>query len=186
METGSRHQCLIYEGAPSRHLPAIAAALRQNLEQDYRCLYLNSPPMVAGMASYLAASGVDIAHERARSSLILSSAQHLVEGKFDISRMIDGLEDSAHQALKDGFAGLWASGDMAWEFGSHIDVNVLIEYERRLEELFDRQPRLIGICQYHAGTLTSEATRIGTLVHRSIFVSETLSVINPYYQLSLP
>ena len=100
--------------------------------------------------------------------------------------MIDGLEDSAHQALKDGFAGLWASGDMAWEFGSHIDVNVLIEYERRLEELFDRQPRLIGICQYHAGTLTSEATRIGTLVHRSIFVSETLSVINPYYQLSLP
>jgi MEDS: MEthanogen/methylotroph, DcmR Sensory domain len=182
METASRHQCLIYEGAPSRHLPTIAAALRQNLKHNYRCLYLNSPPMAAGMASYLAACGVDIAHESGRGSLVLSSAQHLVNGKFDVSRMIQSLEDAARQALKEGYAGLWASGDMAWEFGSHLDVNTLIEYERRLEELFDRQPGLSGICQYHAGTLTSEATRIGTLVHRSIFVSESLSVMNPYYQ----
>ena len=186
METGSRHQCLIYEGAPSRHLPVIAAALRQNLKQNHRCLYLNSPPMAAGMASCLAAAGIDIAYECGRGSLILSSVQHFVDGKFDIDRMIRSLDDSANQAMKDGYAGLWASGDMAWEFGSSLELDTLFEYERRLEDLFVRQPGLSGVCQYHAGTLSSEATRIGTLVHRSIFVSETLSVINPYYQRPEP
>ena len=31
MQTGHRHQCLIYEGAPSLHLPALAAAARDKL-----------------------------------------------------------------------------------------------------------------------------------------------------------
>jgi hypothetical protein len=82
MEPAPRHQCLIYEGAPSRHLPALAAVMLQKLQQDYRCLYLNSLPMVAGMRSYLAAAGVDVAHQVGKASLVLSSDQrHLAGGR---------------------------------------------------------------------------------------------------------
>jgi hypothetical protein len=77
MDPASRHQCLIYEGAPSRHLPAVAAATLDKLQQNYRCLYLNSPPMVAGMRSYLAAAGVDVAHEVGKASLVLSAKRSL-------------------------------------------------------------------------------------------------------------
>src|ERR1700744_677186 len=73
MQSAPRHQCLIYKGAPSKPLPALVEAMREKLRQNYRCLYLNSPPMVAGLRSYLAAAGVDVAQEVARGRLILSS-----------------------------------------------------------------------------------------------------------------
>src|ERR1700691_4996657 len=141
METLPRHQCLIYEGAPSRHLPAVAAVTRDKLQQNYRCLYLNSPPMVAGMGSYLAAAGVDIAREVGRGSLVLTSEQgHLAKGRFDVEQMVQTLEGAIHRALRDGYVGLWATGDMTWEMGPEKDFSKLVEYEWRLEKLFAKYP----------------------------------------------
>jgi hypothetical protein len=182
LQTDSRHQCLIYEGAPSRHLPAIAAVLRRHLNQNRRCLYLNSPPMVAGMRSRLAADGLDVLGEVQKGRLAFSSERdHLVDGVFDIDRMIEALEGAVNQALEDGYEGLWASGDMSWEFGHDRDFMKLVTYEWRLEEYFHRQPALSGICQYHGGTLPAEVMRLGVLVHPCIFVNETLSVLNPHH-----
>jgi hypothetical protein len=161
MESFPRHQCLIYEGAPSRHLPAMAAVAREKLHQNYRCLYLNSPPMVAGMRSYMAAAGVDIAHE--------------------VERMLLSLEEAIQQALRDGYAGLWATGDMTWELGEGKDFSKLLEYEWRLEKIFGKYPELSGICQYHASTMPREAMRHGLVAHPSIFFNETLSMVNPHY-----
>ena len=73
MEQESRHQCLIYEGSPSQQLPTLAAMVQRMLNEGYRCLYLNSRPMVAGMRSYLAAAGIDVEQEIAKASLVLSS-----------------------------------------------------------------------------------------------------------------
>src|SRR3984957_5986053 len=134
MQKASRHQCLIYKGSPSLHLPALAALVRQKLDERHRCLYLDSPPMVAGMRSYLAAAGVDVAREVGNGSLVLSSDQaHLVSGRFDADRMIHEIEAAVHQALSDGYQGLWATGDMTWEFGSEREMDRLLDYEWKLE-----------------------------------------------------
>ncbi len=177
-----RHQCLIYDGAPSRHLAMLAVIVRQKLQQSFRCLYFNSIPMVAGMRSYLAAAGVDVARETDEASLMLTSNQdHLLDGSFDPERMIQGLEDALQQALLDGYVGLWATGDMTWEFGPTKDFSKLLEYEWRLEELFRKHPQLNGICQYHADTLPRTVLQKGLMVHRGLFINETLSLINPHY-----
>lgn len=177
-----RHQCLIYDGAPSRQLPALAAVAREKLGQNYRCLYLNTRPMVAGMRSYLAAAGVDVTEEMERRSLVLSSEQsHLVDGRFDVGRMMQTLEDSLRQALIDGYAGLWATGDMTWEMGPQKDFSRLLEYEWRLEEFFRKHPQMGGVCQYHMDLLPSDMTRQGLLAHPSIFINETLSLVNSHY-----
>lgn len=161
---------------------SIAAVMRDKLKHGHRCMYLNSRPMVAGLRSYLAAAGVDVIHETSRGSLLLSSEQEsVVDGCFDVGRMIGGLEAAVDQALADGFAGLWASGDLTWEFGSDRDFSKLVEYEWKLEELFGRTTALSGICQYHTDTLPREATRQGLVVHPAIFINETLSLINPHY-----
>jgi hypothetical protein len=81
MEPPFQHQCLIYDGAPSRQLPALATIMREMLRANYRCLYLNSPAMVAGMSSCLAAQGLDVAHELSKSSLVLSSDQSHLSGR---------------------------------------------------------------------------------------------------------
>ena len=123
MEHGSRHQCLIYEGPPSRQLRGLAEIARRKLAQSHRCLYLNSPAMVTGMRSYLAAAGVDVAAEIARTNLVMTSAQNHAadDGRFDIKGMIRGLSDTLQRALADGYAGLWATADMTWEFGPEKD-----------------------------------------------------------------
>lgn len=182
MDSLPRHQCLIYADAPSRVLPKLAAALREHLQRNYRCLYFNSPPMVAGMRSYAAAAGVDVALETAKKSLVLSSDQsHLTGTRFDLDRMMRTLEDALQQALADGYDGLWASGDLTWEMGPERDFSKLLEYEWRLEEFFRAHPEFSGVCQYHADTLPSEALRHGLISHRALFVNETLSLINISY-----
>ena len=60
----------------------------------------------------------------------------LVEGRFDIDRMLHMLEEVLDRALKDGYTGLWATGDMSREFGQGREFSKLLEYEWRLEELF--------------------------------------------------
>jgi hypothetical protein len=182
MESIPRHRCLLYEGAPSRQLPMLAAVMCRKIEENYRCLYLNSPTMVAGMGSYLAARGRDVLEDTKRGRLVLSSEQHSSsDGVFDIDVMLNGLEDALEQALKDGCKGLWASGDMTWEFGRANDFSRLLEYEWRLEEFFQTHSELEGVCQYHADTLPPEAMKQGSVAHPSIFVSETLSLVNPQY-----
>jgi hypothetical protein len=159
--------------------------MQQMLNANYRCLYLNSPAMVAGMSSYLAAKGLDVAHEVSNTSLILSSDQsHLSGGGFDVEKMIGKLEQAIVQALQDGYEGLWASGDMSWEFGTEKNLAKLLIYERRLEHLFLRQPMLCGICQYHGDLLPDKILRQSLLTHRAIFINETLSRLNGHYDES--
>jgi hypothetical protein len=179
----SRHRCMLYEGAPSKQLPMLASVICQKIDENYRCLFLNSPAMVAGMGSCLAAKGRDVLEDTKRGRLVLSSEQHYSnDGLFDVDAMLRGLEDALEQALKDGFKGLWASGDMTWEFGQARDFSRLLEYEWRLEEFFQKHPELEGICQYHADTLPPESMEQGRSAHQSIVVSETLSLINLHYR----
>jgi hypothetical protein len=182
MEPLPRHQCLVYEGAPSLHLPALARATNGKLHDNFRCLYLNTRPMVTGMLSYLAATGVDVTHETSKGSLVLvSEQQHLVDGRFDVQQMMCTLENALNQALTDGYAGLWATGDMTWEMGPEKDFSKLLEYEWQLEKFFQTHPQLSGICQYRADTLPREAMRQGFIAHPTIFLNATLSVLNPHH-----
>ncbi len=177
-----RHQCLIYKGSPAPHLPGLSALIRQKLTENYRCLYLNSPSMVASIRPCLSDSGIDVTKEVAKGSLVLSSDNsHLANGRFNIDRMLGMLEEALRQALHDGYQGLWATGDMSLEFGPERDFSKLLDYEWRLEEFLQERPALCGICQYHADTLPHEVLRQGLIAHPSLYINETLSRLNPHY-----
>ena len=182
MKATQRHQCIVYDGSPSTHLSALAAVIKHKLSQNTRCLCINSPPMVVGLGSYLYAAGVNVVHEATKGRLVMSSDQgHLVNGHFIVDRMLALLDGALNEALRDGYQGLWATGDMSWEFGPHKDFTKLLDYEWRLEEYMSTHPALSGVCQYHTGTLPREVVRQGFSSHRSIFISETFAVLNPHY-----
>ena len=181
MEHELRHQCLIYGGAPSQKLSILAAIVQRRLDEGYRCLYLNSAPMVAGMRSTLAAAGIDVASELEKSRLIMSSEPVSSGRDFNCEAMLAKLENSLDQAMTDGYKGLWASGDMTWEFGAGRDFSKLLEYELGLEQLFRRRNSLCGICQYHMDTLPHDVMQQSLLVHPGVVISDTLTRINPHY-----
>ena len=114
-----------------------------------------------------------------KGSLVLSSEQgHLKNGRFDIDRMLEMLSAAVNQALNEGYQGLLGTGDMSWEFGPEKDFSKLVEYERRLEELFQEHPTLFGICQYHTDTLPAQTVQAGVLAHKAFLLNETLSRLN--------
>jgi hypothetical protein len=83
--------------------------------------------------------------------------------------------------VDDGFKGLWAAGDMAWELGADKNFEHLLEYEWRLEEMFGEQPALSGVCQYHVGAVPREALLDAVASHGSLFINEALSRPNTRY-----
>lgn len=176
---------MIYEGSPAKHLPGLAQVIKEKLQANNRCLYLNSPPMVAGIRSYLAAAGLNVAQEVNAGSLVLSSDPgHLLDGAFDAGRMLAMLADAVKNALAEGYGGLWATGDMTWELGSKHNFGQLMEYECGLEEMFRRLPALSGICQYHRDTLPDGALAVALSKHHGVYLNETLSRVNPFYSPS--
>jgi hypothetical protein len=173
---------VIYEGTPSKYLGGVAALIKKMLDANRRCLYLNSPAMVEGIRTYLRATGVNAGLQVERGALILSASHdHLVHGRFDPDKMLELLEKGVRSALRAGFEGLWATGDMTWEFGGERNFSKLLEYEHKLEKLFERQPALSGLCQYHTATLPREAVRDGLMTHEAVSLNETIARINPHY-----
>ncbi len=56
------------------------------------------------MSSYLAAEGIDVAHDVSKTNLVFSSDQsRLPGGGFDLEEMIGKLDDAIVQALEDGY-----------------------------------------------------------------------------------
>ena len=177
-----RHQCLIYRGSPATHFSGLSAVIRQKLTQNYRCLYFNTSAIVAAMRPYLLAEGIDLTQELEKGGLILSSnPTHLTDEHFSIDRMLGMLEEGLNHALRDGYAGLWCTGNMPFEFGPERDFSKLLDYEWRLEEFLQLRSAISGICQYHADTLPNEVLRQGLWAHPSLSINETLSRLNPYY-----
>jgi signal transduction histidine kinase len=177
----SRHKCLIYDGHPSEQLPVVVPLLMDGLRENYRCLYLGSPETIAMVDGSLAGRGVDTHRETARGALVFSSDRsHLADGAFNPGAMIDGLTTLIDDAVRDGFAGLCATGDMRWELGSDQSFERLLEYESRLEQVFRQKP-LRGICQYHRDTVPAQAVRDALLTHRSTYIGSVLNKDNLFY-----
>lgn len=179
----SNHQCMIYAGCPAEQSRSLAAMVKEKLRANWRCLYLNSPQMIEVMRSSLADGGVDVAGEMERGALVLSWAQdHLQDDHFDVDRMLGNLSGAVDQAVSDGYAGLWATGDMRWEFGSETNFAKLLEYEFALDRFIQRQPCLAGICQYHVDALPADVVQWGLCSHRRLFINEEESLDNPHYR----
>jgi hypothetical protein len=157
--------------------------IKERLQENYRCLYLNSPAMIAGVRAYLAARGIDVVQSVGRGSLVLSSDQdHIIDGEFNSDKILTKLGRLVEEALADGYAGLFASGDMLWEFGNERNLDKLLAYETRLEELLKTLPALSGICQYHREILPASAVKAALYTHQTIYLNDTLARVNPHHR----
>lgn len=177
----SRHKCLIYDGHPSAQLPVVIPLLLDGLQDNWRCLYLGSPDMVRMVCDALAARGVDIAHEVERGALLFSSDRSYLDGGgFDPRTMVNHLCTLIDEAVREGFQGLCASGDMRWELGTDDNFERLVEYEALLEQVFRDKP-LRGICQYHRNVIPTKAVREALVTHQSVYIGNTLNRDNLFY-----
>lgn len=104
-----------------------------------------------------------------------------MNGEVDIAAIFANVERLVRAALADGYAGLFASGDMHWEFGSGRNLEKLLDYETRLEQLFSTVPAFYAICQYHRDILPATALQAAFYTHQTIYVNSTLALLNAHH-----
>jgi signal transduction histidine kinase len=177
----SRHKCLIYDGHASEQLPVVVPFLLESLQNNWRCLYVGSPEDVHMVEHAFQTHGVNLLRETKRGALVLSSDRsHLKAGTFDPRAMVQFLAQAVDDAVKAGFVGLCATGDMRWELGDDKNLDRLMEYEALLEQLF-REKSLRGICQYRRDILPARTVQHALATHRSAYVGQHLKEDNFFY-----
>lgn len=72
---------------------------------------------------------------------------YLPDGRFDVKRTIDLVDEEVSRTLAEGYPALRMSGEMTWALEGAPGSEHLAEYERRLAALY-KDATLAGFCQY--------------------------------------
>jgi len=77
-------------------------------------------------------------------------------GVFDPDHMIGELTQTIKDALKEGYVGVRATGEMNWALETFTGTGRIFEYEALLNTFFHENPHMIGMCQYDMRCFTPE------------------------------
>ncbi len=156
--------------------------IRIGLERNESCLFLGDPVLVAKVADALSDAGVDLRGEAQRGALLLRSERdYLVDGRLESKAMVVCLLKAVSEAVKAGFAGLRATGDVLWELGTEVDVRTLLEYEPALDAAFVGK-KFLGLCQYKENSFSPKYLRNMLLSHPKVVTDGNVHQENRYYK----
>src|ERR1043166_9103360 len=106
------HSCFLFEDFDDQ-LSTTIPFLKLGLAKKEKCLFLSDPLTVEKVRKKLNAAGVSVDSEEKCGALVLTSARdYLVNGRFNSKRMVTFLEAALEGALKEGFTGFRATGDV--------------------------------------------------------------------------
>lgn len=169
------HVCAVFD-SDAQQQDVLTGFVRDGLAADDRvwCLTDALPP--EGVLDLLRAGEVPVDDAMAAGRLVVRSAaeSYLAEPPFDPDRMITIMHDAVDQALADGFAGFRLTGDMSWAARGVLGADRLLDYERRVSEVFATRPAA-ALCQYDRRRFDA-ATLAGALeAHPHMLVPTTQS-----------
>lgn len=166
-----QHLCVFYDTPASAH-NTVAPFFRDGLAQNDRCLFIADEESARATRALLVRAGVDDERELKRGALTILQVReaYLPNGRFDARAMVEFLEQEIDRALEDGFAGLRASGDMAWALGPEPGTEQLVEYEAVLNDVAARRP-FLGICRYGLQRFPPSTLRDMLRVHPQVVIA---------------
>jgi hypothetical protein len=177
------HVCTLFSSREEQVSAAIDY-IRGGLTRGERCLYVCGEHTPDAFRAELRGAGIDADAEEKRGALILITKRegHLKGGSFKASRMIEMLNGAVRDALKAGFAGLCAAGDMTWLLDEAPGSHEIVEYEALLNHFYGSN-RALGLCQYNRNRLSPKLLDTCLATHRHIRVEGPMILENPFYEL---
>src|SRR5258708_25291307 len=166
------HICVFYRDE-TYLLETLAPYIADGLRNGERCFCAKKPHMVKRLHAGLNHIGVDVQRETKRGALEIRNAHEvsLGSGNFDLEAMMQVLEKSIADSVKQGFTGFTFAGEGSW--AAEGRENQLIEYERMIDAAYEKKPAII-ICQY-ATNLFSDKTLRDALESHSLALTETMA-----------
>jgi hypothetical protein len=125
-------------------LPFIATGLKRGL----RCIYISDDHPVFEILGRLQALGINTTDAQNKRALRVATKKetYLRHGVFEPQLIVAGFHAEVEQALRDGFTGLRAAGEMSWALDQPSALSRLIEYEEDLQARW--HDHLSGLCLF--------------------------------------
>ena len=178
----SDHICALYE-TEREQLATATAYVVEGLRAGERCFYVaDSPAALERFRMSLAIVGVNAEAMVKQGALVeaTKAEAHLEGGYFDCERMLHLLQEALDSALRDGFSGLRACGDMTWLLDGAPGSEHLARYEALINQVFDNREAL-WMCQYDRRRLPADLIDHALATHPSA-VLDGQHLANPFYE----
>ncbi len=151
------------------------------LENNEKCVYIVDERTKNEIIEAFKKANIDIEkHIKSKQFVFLTKRQaYLKNGYFDPDRMIKVLRQTERLALKEGYNGLRATGEMSWSFTKLPGVERLIEYEAKLNNFYPKS-KCIGICQYNEKKFNAEILLDVIHTHPKVIIHQSVCD-NPFF-----
>ncbi len=174
------HLCSIYRDVYEQ-MEIIVPYLSCGLKNHEKCIYIVDESSTNEIRKAFIGSGVEIDEYLKSGQFVFLTKEdaYLKGGSFDPDRMIATLKQAEETALKEGYSGMRATGEMTWVLSKHPGSHRLIEYESKLNYFFPNS-RSSAICQYHESRFDPDIL-IGVIHTHPKVVIHGLLCKNRYY-----
>lgn len=173
------HASVIYR-SQSEQVETYVPYMLSGLARNEKGLYLiSSSEKDDILEALMKATDLDQRTIERSVTFLTSDETYLRGGAFDKERMLNLIARAEQEAIRDGYSGLRATGEMAWASSSPPGADALIEYEARINYLYPEIKANI-LCQYCESDFDS-STLVGVLrTHPRVVIGGTMCV-NPHY-----
>ncbi len=156
------HICYIYE-TKEQQFALVIPFIKEGLECNHKCIYIIDESSVEEIQTQLKNVSVDVDSVIEKGQLVFTTSEdtYTKGDAFDPDVMIALVKEHLDTALADGYDALRVTGEMTWALKSRENIELLVEYEAKLNYFFPGN-RVLAICQYDENKFT-EGTLVGIL-----------------------
>ena len=174
------HACPVYQ-ADQDQIDVAVAFLQIGLNRNDRCVFAGARALLPRLEDALTAAGVDVsgALQRGALSLLADDETYLRHGRFDAGEMLDLVAALESQALKSGFSGLRAVGEMSWALAGCTERQ-LLDYEQRVDAFISGR-RTLALCQFDRRRFPPTFIHDIIRNHPIVLIGREVFA-NPYYE----
>ncbi len=174
------HLCCIYE-VPGQQFSALIPFLRGGLQQRDKCVYLLDENTREELFRVLTRVGIPVMEAQRSGALLVDTSEktYYLDGSFNPDRMFGYWSGLYEAALREGFRGMRASGEMTWILKKQAGWEKHLEYEAKLN-LKLPQMRAMAICQYNRSKFSTEAL-LNILATHPLVILNGFVFRNPHY-----
>lgn len=151
------HLCMIYE-EPEEQFGMILPYVKFGLSRNEKCIYIANDNTVARVIEEMKKDDPALfgdALDNGGLSVLTRRETYVKGGYFSPEKMIALLTESTNNAIKEGFTGLRATGEMTWMFAGDPGSERMMEYEAKLNYFFPEH-KASAVCQYNRKKFSNE------------------------------
>jgi hypothetical protein len=176
-----RHVCAFFNNNDEQYR-VLLPFIRDGFTRGDKSVHVINPGQLEDHMRRLAAAGIDAegARRAGQFELKTNSDTYLLDGRFDQDRMLESFEQLAAGNQRDGFLMSRIVCQMEWAGAGQPYIQDVVEFEARVNDVWERHPHDAVICTYDLGKFGGAAVIDIMRTHPLVIIGGILQQ-NPFF-----